>query len=148
MYVLSATDSYLSAEKVFVALSTNNVLRFPLTLAPYAVTGVTQVRPCKSEKILVSHYVRNIMTQIQIKLAIKCKYDSDLVYVNVSVHVAMAYPSFGCRFVTLICRCGDRFYFCRNPFIFSLVMSLYYKSQTCTEIFLVVEYVTRYLDSQ
>ncbi|KAK3095411.1 hypothetical protein FSP39_014366 [Pinctada imbricata] len=43
LYVLLSSSSYLSASKVFTALSTVNILRFSLTMTPFVVTGVTQL---------------------------------------------------------------------------------------------------------
>ncbi|KAK3096100.1 hypothetical protein FSP39_023229 [Pinctada imbricata] len=43
LYVLLSTSSYLSASKIFVALSTVNMLRFPLTITPFVISGLTQL---------------------------------------------------------------------------------------------------------
>ena len=44
VYVFSSTGKFLSSQQVFVALSTLNILRFPLYVVPLMITGVTQVR--------------------------------------------------------------------------------------------------------
>ncbi|KAK3094333.1 hypothetical protein FSP39_000405 [Pinctada imbricata] len=43
LYVFMSEDGYLSASKVFTALSTINIVRFELGVMPYVITGVTQL---------------------------------------------------------------------------------------------------------
>ncbi|KAK3094622.1 hypothetical protein FSP39_004144, partial [Pinctada imbricata] len=42
IYVAMSGSSYLSAAKVFTAVSTVNILRFSLSMVPYVISGVTQ----------------------------------------------------------------------------------------------------------
>ena len=44
IYTLASTTEPFNAEKAFLALSVVNILRFPLTMIPFVITGVIQVR--------------------------------------------------------------------------------------------------------
>ncbi|KAK3095033.1 hypothetical protein FSP39_009377 [Pinctada imbricata] len=43
IYVLTTSNTYLSASKIFTSLSTLNILRYPLSMVPYVISSVTQM---------------------------------------------------------------------------------------------------------
>lgn len=53
IYTLTSTTEPFNASKAFLALSVINVLRFPLTLIPFVITGVIQVSIIKRRLIMM-----------------------------------------------------------------------------------------------
>lgn len=60
IYTLASTTEPFNAEKAFLALSVVNILRFPLTMIPFVITGVIQVRKDQEysgKKVHFNYYI-------------------------------------------------------------------------------------------
>ena len=71
IYTLTSTTEPFNAAKAFLALSVVNVLRFPLTLIPFVITGVIQVSIIKRHLIMMSLFLFCLVGNLLVGIILK-----------------------------------------------------------------------------